>query len=178
MACYPRTCLQALPGLVAASAVGPGKQPPGSRRSIGDPSRRPKAGCEQDWRAGRGHVTSPSPPAGAQGISGVAAASETLVLQRLLLDKAPDSQAGALQQPRKPEAGLVYAGRGLPAPEAVSSSFGVSGAARRSREGTEGASHPTSPALTTGSRSGSVHPPLIRRAQAENPSSLSVYLFI
>lgn len=36
----------------------------------------------------------PSPPPPAQGICGVREASETLVLQRLLLEKAPDRQTG------------------------------------------------------------------------------------
>lgn len=63
-----------------------------------------------NWGGGRrdggGRVSVPPtlPPASARGISRASVADRTLVLQRLLLDKAPDSGAGGLFQPRKPEA--------------------------------------------------------------------------
>lgn len=54
----------------------------------------------------------------ARGICGVAAARETLVLQRLLLDKALDSREGRQPVQKTPVLGLRPAGGGLPAPEA------------------------------------------------------------
>lgn len=71
---------------------------------------------------GAAHVSSSSPhtaqSAPARGISGVAAARETLVLQRLLLDKVLDSRAERQAAPETPVLGLRPAGGGLPAPEA------------------------------------------------------------
>lgn len=65
------------------------------------------------------------PPARARGTSRAAAAAETLVLQRLLLDKAPDSRARGRSLPGKPAAEASSRGWRSSAPKAVSWSLSV-----------------------------------------------------
>ena len=143
---HPGTCLQG-PGLLGCLCCQPREAAPGGGRRIANSARWPKTLRERGWRAGRGRggvgVPPTLPPASARGISRASVADGTLVLQRLLLDKAPDSRAGGLLQPRKPEARLLSAGRGLPESEALSWSSLPHGAARRSREAPEAASTPT-----------------------------------
>ena len=104
---HPGTCLQ-VPGPRAASAASLEKPPLG----VGAASPTIFVGGKHfmNWGGGRGDggggvsVPPTLPPASARGISRASVADRTLVLQRLLLDKAPDSRAGGLFQPRKPEA--------------------------------------------------------------------------
>lgn len=104
---HPGTCLQ-VPGPRAASAASLGKPPLG----VGAASPTILVGGKHfvSWGGGRGEggggvsVPPTLPPTSARGISRASVADRTLVLQRLLLDKAPDSRAGGLLQSRKPEA--------------------------------------------------------------------------
>lgn len=104
---HPGTCLQG-PGPLGCLCCQSREAAPGGGRRIANYARWPKTLRERGWRAGRrrGGVSVPPtlPPASARGISRASVADRTLVLQRLLLDKAPDSRAGGLLQPRKPEA--------------------------------------------------------------------------
>lgn len=96
-ACHLRTCLRLL-GLGAVSATGPGMRPLGwaQRRQ---PSSQAKSTSTAEVEGGetqrQGHMFSPLPlPAPAPLRPGQLSRCrnrKTLVLQRLLLDKAPDS---------------------------------------------------------------------------------------
>lgn len=101
MARHPAICLQALRPRVGLSCPSREAALWGGR-STSDTPQRPKALGDREERGAESRVL--PTPARARGLTRAAAAGKTLVLQRLLLDKVPDSRAGGLSLPGKPEA--------------------------------------------------------------------------